>query len=385
MLGEVLMRILVLAALVFACFAITPETRAQGERSATACIASGPDRADCFVSGATAQVFRISRDRSTWSGFAGLGRSPIGLGAPSCLSRASGGQFDCFAMASDGSLFSRTAVTGWTSMAGSGTPSSRASCVSIAVDQIDCFIRDRMNTLSRRTYHRGRWFEWERLPGLIMSDLPHCVVVDDGSLPTVTIATPIWCFARGPRNELWMATVPRLPSPTAPARWTNLGGDVRSYPSCVAADYGEVLCFVRGTDNALWWKKVDPYGGGTWRSAGGVLTSDPSCVSYTSARIDCFVRGTDNAMWRMAGSRYAAADHGFGFSGFSSMGGVLTSAPTCTVYRPALNITGAAHERIDCYTRGTDEALYNIVWFPSGGTGWQSLGGRIGFWAREAG
>lgn len=380
------MRVLMLAALVFAGLVIAPDAHAQfTDRSATTCIASGVDRADCFVSGDLAVVFRNSRDRAAWSGFTGFGRSPVGLGAPSCISRAVG-QFDCFAVAGDGSLWSRTSGAGWTSMGGLGMPSSRASCVSITAEQIDCFIRDRTNTLARRTYHRGRWFEWERLPGLIMADSPHCVVIDDGALSTVTIETPIWCFTRGPRNELWMANVPRLPSPTAPARWVNLGGDIRSYPSCVAADVADVYCFVRGADDRLWWKKADPYGGGAWRRATGVLTSDLSCVSYTNTRIDCFVRGTDNAMYRTVGTRGSAVGGtAFGFSDFTSMGGVLTSAPTCTSYRPALNMTGAPHARIDCYTRGTDEALYNIAWFPSGDTGWQSLGGRLGFWRREAG
>lgn len=376
------MRILVFAALVFACLAAAPEAHAQStDRSATACIASGPDSAECFVSGNLGQVHHIRRDRSTWSGFASFGRGPFGVGAPSCLSRSSG-QFECFAMAGDGSLWSRTASAGWTSLAGNGTPRSRASCVSISADQIDCFIRDRMNILSRRTFHRGRWFEWERLSGVILSDSPHCVVIDDGSLPAAGIGTPIWCFARGPRNELWMANVPRLPSPTAAARWVNLGGDIRAYPSCVAVEVGDVYCFVRGSDDGLWWKKVDPYGGGDWRSAGGVLTSDPSCVSYSSSQIDCFVRGTDNAMYRTTGRR--GADRSFTFSGFTSLGGVLTTAPTCTAYRAALNLTAAPHERIDCYTRGTDGALYNMFLFPSGGSGWQSLGGLVGFWYRES-
>jgi hypothetical protein len=44
----------------------------------------------------------------------------------------------------------------------------------------------------------------------------------------------------------------------------------------------------------MWWD------GGAWRgweSLGGVLTSDPAAVSWGPNRIDCFVRGTDNAMW----------------------------------------------------------------------------------------
>jgi hypothetical protein len=318
------MRILMLVALVLG--ATAPSALAQTtERPAAACVSSSADRAECFVPGDLSEFFHINRDRAAWSGFRGFGRSPAIMGAPSCISRAAG-QFDCFAVSTDGSLWSRTSAAGWTSMAGNGAPRSRASCVSIAADQIDCFIRDRMNILSRRTFHRGRWFEWERLPGLIMSDSPHCVVVDDGSLPGTAVATPIWCFARGPRNELWMVTVPRLPSPSAPARWVNLGGTVLSYPSCVAADYGRVYCFVRGREDALWWKQVDPYGGTAWLRIAGVLTSEPACVSYAARRIDCFLRGTDNTMYHTAGVRGDTG--GFRFGDFESWGGVLTSAPT---------------------------------------------------------
>jgi hypothetical protein len=35
---------------------------------------------------------------------------------------------------------------------------------------------------------------------------------------------------------------------------------------------------------------------GGWESLGGILTSEIDCVSWGSNRIDCFVRGTDNAM-----------------------------------------------------------------------------------------
>ncbi|MDD7942985.1 hypothetical protein PHK61_31740, partial [Actinomycetospora lutea] len=34
-----------------------------------------------------------------------------------------------------------------------------------------------------------------------------------------------------------------------------------------------------------------------WESLGGVLTSEPAAVSWRSDRIDVFVRGTDNALW----------------------------------------------------------------------------------------
>jgi len=42
--------------------------------------------------------------------------------------------------------------------------------------------------------------------------------------------------------------------------------------------------------------KQKPSGGG-WESLGGTILEEPSCVSWGSNRIDCFARGTDKAMW----------------------------------------------------------------------------------------
>ena len=36
---------------------------------------------------------------------------------------------------------------------------------------------------------------------------------------------------------------------------------------------------------------------GGWESLGGVIMDPPSCVSWGPNRIDCFARGTDNAMY----------------------------------------------------------------------------------------
>jgi hypothetical protein len=55
--------------------------------------------------------------------------------------------------------------------------------------------------------------------------------------------------------------------------------------------------FVRGTDNALWYKY---WTGTTWTAAtslGGVLTSSPAATSPGNGTIDVFVRGTDNGLW----------------------------------------------------------------------------------------
>jgi hypothetical protein len=107
------------------------------------------------------------------------------------------------------------------------------------------------------------------------------------------------------------------------------------------------------------------YGAGTgwsiWESLGGVLTSSPAVSSWGVNRLDCFVRGTDNAMWHRWWD-------GAAWRGWESLGGVLTSAPAAVSW-------GA--NRIDCFVRGTDNAMWHKWWDGSGWRGWESLGGVL--------
>jgi hypothetical protein len=105
-------------------------------------------------------------------------------------------------------------------------------------------------------------------------------------------------------------------------------------------------------------------GGGpsaTWQRLGGVITSDISCTSWSSNRIDCFARGTDNAM-------YHRWWNGSSWLGWQNLGGVITTAPECVSW---------GSNRIDCFARGTDNAMYHRWWNGSSWGGWQNLGGVI--------
>ena len=96
-----------------------------------------------------------------------------------------------------------------------------------------------------------------------------------------------------------------------------------------------------------------------WESLGGVLTSAPAVSSWSANRLDVFARGTDNALWH----KWWAP----GWSGWESLGGVLTSAPAAESH---------TSNRIDVVARGTNNALYLKRWAP-GWTSWSSLGGVI--------
>jgi hypothetical protein len=85
---------------------------------------------------------------------------------------------------------------------------------------------------------------------------------------------------------------------------------------------------------------------GGWESLGGVLLEAPSCVSWGSNRIDCFARGTNQAM-------YHQSWNGSAWSGWGSLGGVLLEAPSCVSW---------GSNRVDCFARGTDRAMWHRWW-----------------------
>jgi peptidoglycan hydrolase-like protein with peptidoglycan-binding domain len=80
-----------------------------------------------------------------------------------------------------------------------------------------------------------------------------------------------------------------------------------------------------------------------WESLGGGLNSDPAVSSWAANRLDCFVRGMDNAMWHKWWN-------GSSWSGWESLGGVLTSGPAAVSW---------GQFRIDCFVRGTDNAMWH--------------------------
>ncbi len=100
---------------------------------------------------------------------------------------------------------------------------------------------------------------------------------------------------------------------------------------------------------------------GGWESLGGVILEEPNCVSWGANRIDCFARGTDRAMWHRWWN-------GSAWGGWESLGGVILEEPNCVSW-------GA--NRIDCFARGTDRAMWHRWWNGSAWGGWESLGGII--------
>ena len=82
---------------------------------------------------------------------------------------------------------------------------------------------------------------------------------------------------------------------------------------------------------------------GGWESLGGIILEQPECVSWGPNRIDCFARGTDAAM-------YHRWWNGSSWGGWESLGGTISTVPECVSW-------GA--NRLDCFAIGMDSALWH--------------------------
>jgi len=100
---------------------------------------------------------------------------------------------------------------------------------------------------------------------------------------------------------------------------------------------------------------------GGWEYLGGVVMGVPDCVSWGANRIDCFARGTDNAMWHRWWD-------GASWGGWETLGGTIMDEPNCVSWGP---------NRIDCFARGIDNAMWHRWWDGAAWHGWESLGGII--------
>ena len=80
-----------------------------------------------------------------------------------------------------------------------------------------------------------------------------------------------------------------LPAASAPA------DVVDDAPAVAAQGTGDVRTFIRGSDGALWTRSWDGTTWTGWSSLGGVLTSGPAATARPGGIYDVVVRGGDGA------------------------------------------------------------------------------------------
>jgi len=117
--------------------------------------------------------------------------------------------------------------------------------------------------------------------------------------------------------------------------------------------------FVRGTDNAVWWRHETSGTWGSWVSLGGSVTSSPAAASSRSNELYVAARGTNGQLYRTY-----TLDGGINWSGWVSRGGNMLAGTG-----PAILIETTGGFQYACI--GTNHQLY---WWH--GT-WSSLGGYL--------
>jgi hypothetical protein len=143
--------------------------------------------------------------------------------------------------------------------------------------------------------------------------------------------------------------------------WESLGGVATSSPTIAAGSSGRLDAFVRGTDNALWTRSFVPgTGWSSWSGLGGILASGPAAVAASGGRVEVVVRGSDGAVWRRTRTSV--------WSAWTSVGGRI-------VGEPGIAATG---DGVDVFARGLTDMLHTQHLGATGGpSGWTSLGGVL--------
>jgi Beta-lactamase enzyme family len=143
--------------------------------------------------------------------------------------------------------------------------------------------------------------------------------------------------------------------------WFSVGGLCTSGPASVYSGPTRLDVFCRGTDGHLWtntWRQ--PSGWSGWSSVGGFITSDPDAASAGDAdTLTVVARGLDNALWMFTANA--------GTWSYQSLGGICTSGPGATFSGP---------DRLDVFCMGTDGQPWTRTWKQAGGwSGWSGIGG----------
>ena len=184
------------------------------------------------------------------------------------------------------------------------------------------------------------------------------------SSPAVTAqnANSLDLFVRGSDNALWYKYWTGTTWTTA----TSLGGNLSSAPAATSTANGVMDVFVQGSDNGLWYKTTTNNGTSWsgWNSLGGSLASSPA-VTSSNGVIDVFVRGTDNALWWKT-----TTNNGASWSGWMPVGGQLAAGTS-----PAADARGP--NSLDVFVHGTDNGLWYSHWNGATWSAWKSLGGSL--------
>lgn len=138
-------------------------------------------------------------------------------------------------------------------------------------------------------------------------------------------------------------------------------GQVLDVEGGTQANGGRVLQWPRhGGDNQRWKVTLAPAGrSAPWTALGGTVNASPSIASWAPGRIDIFTRGTDDVMYQ----KWSDGQ----FKPWVGHPGMFNDDPC--IIAPFAN-------RLDVFARGKDNGVYQRWWDGSKWNGWVALGGQ---------
>jgi hypothetical protein len=295
--------------------------------SAPAAFAHGDGSLSLFVRGYDDALWGRYYDGSSWGGWYDPGGGLLASG-PAIASREPGGELQVFVIGADNQV--------WTRQLGGGLWQK------VGEDE-------------------GDWPALDQV--LPMPELPAPAAV-------ARAGDEFDLFRLGPDNTLrWMRWSDSDGYCDDPSRckWDNLYGMISSAPGVVSLGPDHMQVFARGVDGALWYRTYNGEGWGTWQRVGledkgmpeGItIASAPSAVSPGSGEILVYVRGSDDQAWQIQ----QHADGSWGT--WSSAGGELASGVGAA----------ASNGRIDLFAQAADGNLQVNRYESGSWMGWQDLG-----------
>jgi hypothetical protein len=200
---------------------------------------------------------------------------------------------------------------------------------------------------------------WKDLAGVISSD-PASVYDSAGELLV---------FVRGSDNRtLWYISVNNssvnnssVNNSSISGTWKSLDGELDSSPAAVATNQG-IFVFVRGLSDELWYRQLVGKHWTEWKYLGGQFESEPYAITHHNNSITVLAQGIDGNLWTLL-------YNGTTWGNWTNRMIDLPSSPT------AVN----ANEEILIFARGTDGSTWfsNLKEDNATTTSWRSLGGVI--------
>jgi peptidoglycan/xylan/chitin deacetylase (PgdA/CDA1 family) len=254
-----------------------------------------------------------------------------------------------------GTVWERTlrgsAWTGWASLPGGqivGGPAAAA----IGPATLAVLAAGTDNQIYRRTVSdSGASTAWSSLGGL-STTRPNLTVGPDGVESVVLRGTNGQAYLRQRVGSRW-------------GSWQSLGGLLAPLAPAVAATAGGALTVAAvAADGALQVRTRSPAGTwSVWQRVGGVVNADLSgCATADRTRLAVALRGTDQRARVVVGN---AA--GTSWTGWTNLGGVLTSGPAITANGTTLEVFGVGTDNRLHRDTATDGTLV------TGWTGWHAL------------